>query len=110
MCPNIHESSNSETRNYVIGFVARKLGVKQKQNSSETAWVSLKGKGRLLEPREDLKSVCEISDKMFDSFHGNGLRMCKDPFFSLCKQIMKENPSFPVKVVRLYCRVKFYAR
>ena len=46
---------------------------------------------------------------MFNIYHGNGLRKCKYPFDNLCKQIMKENPSVPVKVVKLYCRVKFYA-
>ena len=110
MCPNIRECSNIEAKNYVIGFVGRKLGFKLKQNSSEPSWVSLKGKGRLFEPRQDLKNVCETSDRMFNIFHGNGLRKCKYPFDSLCKQIMKENPSFPVKVVKLYCRVKFFAR
>ena len=46
---------------------------------------------------------------MLNICHGNGLRKCKFPFDSLCEQIMA-NPSFPVKVVKLYCRVEFYAR
>ena len=61
-------------------------------------------------PTEELKNICEISDRIFDFFHGDGLRFCKNPFSDLCKEILDENPTLSVKVVSLYCRVKFYAR
>ena len=70
----------------------------------------LKSMGKLFVPTTDLQSMCEACDKLFDNFQGNGLRICDHPFDQLWKAVLKEYPSFPMKIVNLYCRVKFYAR
>ena len=97
------EASNREARNFVIGYVGRKMGLKPRKTSNEWSWISLKGKGRLFEPSDELIAICESCDKVFDNFHGDGLRICKNPFNKLWKEILKGNPTYPVKVVNLYC-------
>ena len=54
--------------------------------------------------------MCEKVDTKFDEFHGNGVRVCEAPLEKLFTIVMKEYPTFNPKVVKLYIKVKFYAR
>ena len=54
--------------------------------------------------------MCENIDEQFDEFHGSDVRVCEAPFEKLFDNIMKEYPTYLPKVVKLYCKVKFYAR
>ena len=92
-------NSNFEARNYVIGYIGNKLGLKQKQNVNDKSWITLKGKGKLFEPTDELKGICETCDFMFDVYNGNGLRICQNPMRKVVQFIMRENPTFPPKVV-----------
>ena len=105
----IRELSDNEAKNYVIGFVGKKLGLKGKMPTSET-WIGLKGQGKLLEPSDELINICDKCDIMFDKFHGAGFRDCSDPQKALVKFILDEYPTFPIRIVQLFCRTKFYAR
>ena len=65
------------------------------------------------EEKDKIVVVIEMSEKIyekFDGFHGTGARLCEAPFEQLFDVIMKEYPTFLPKVVKLYCKVKFYAR
>ena len=73
---NVKEMSNFEARNYVIGFIGKKLGLRPRSSQKSESWISLKGKGRLFEPSDELINICEICDRKFDEFHKDGL---KDP-------------------------------
>ena len=107
---NVKEMSNFEARNYVIGFIGKKLGLRPRSSQKSESWISLKGKGRLFEPSDELINICEICDRKFDEFHKDGLKKCNKPFNVLFQEIISNFPSFPPKVVKLYCKVKFYAR
>ena len=107
---NVTHISNFEARKYVAGFVARKLGLRPRNKQSTYSWISFKGKGKLYEPSNDLINICDICDIKFDIFHKDGLNKCKKPFELLFSEIMTENPGFPANVVKLYCKVKVFAR
>ena len=104
------EMSNFQARNFVVGFVGNKLGLKPKTNPPADSWITLKGKGKLFEPSDDLRTICETIDTFFENFNGSGLRICQRPLERLVKSVHDEHPNFPLKVVHLYLKVKFYAR
>ena len=107
---HIPQYSNYQARNYVIGYIGKKLGLQPRKGAVPNSWIALKGKGKLFEPNDFLIEMCEKIDDKFDEFHGSGVRLCEAPFEQLFDLIMKEYPTFLPKVVKLYCKVKFYAR
>ena len=106
----IRQYSEFHARNLVIGFIGKKLGLKPTMHPVGDSWIGLKGKGKLFEPTEDLIEICEKLDSEFNDFHGEGLKLCKDPMNTLCINIAKKYPTFPFTIIKLYTKVKFYAR
>ena len=104
------EMSTFQARNFVVGFVGNKLGLKPRTNPPADSWITLKGKGKLFEPTDELHTICETIDTFFEKFNGSGLRICQRPLEQLVKSVHDEHPHFPLKVVHLYLKVKFYAR
>ena len=49
-------------------------------------------------------------DENFNQFHGSGVRVCEAPFDKLFDIIINEYPTINPKVVKLYLKVKFFAR
>ena len=54
--------------------------------------------------------MCEKVDEKFDQFHGSGVRVCEAPFEKLFENVMNEYPTINPNVVKLYIKVKFFAR
>ena len=102
--------ANYQAKNMVVGFVGKKLGLKPKKNSPAESWIALKGKGKLFEPREGLKNICDKIDVIFNEFNGTGIMMCSNPLERVIKLVKIEYPTFPIAVVKLYCKVRFFAR
>ena len=94
----------------VGGYICKKLKLEVKQNQSE--WVALKGEGRLLEPSDEVMEVVDKADQVFAQFHSNhiSLRKTFDPVGKVIRLIMKKYPNFDARIVKPYCRVKFFAR
>ena len=72
--------------------------------------MSVKGEGRLVEPNRDFVEICGKCDVIFDNFHGRGVRNCQDPLGKVKALILAKHPSFPPKIVDLFCKVKFSSR
>ena len=98
-----NESPN-EGRNYVAGYICKKLMLQPKTEPDSNSWISIKGEGRLLEPSSDLVKLCEECDKIFDVFNGIGIRMCHDPLGKVISFILSKKPSSPL--ILLHCFVK----
>ena len=49
-------------------------------------------------------------DHYFNAFNGKGLKLCHDPLAKVQNFILKKNPNFPPRIVKLFCKVKFYSR
>ena len=104
------QMSNSQARNYVIGFVGKKLGLQPKKNPNPDSWIKIKGKGRLFEPSDDLVEICEVCENRFEEINGSGVSLGDNPLGGIIKSIMSEFPSFPKPVVTLFCKTKFFGR
>ena len=105
-----HEKKATEMKNYVGGYICRKLKL-QSSEQVPNSWVYLKGQGRLLQPDEAIQDVLSKCDKIFSAFNGTSpfsLRKCKDPLGKVQNLITKK--LVDPKIIRLYCKVKFYAR
>ena len=76
MLEDLSQYSNYQARNYVIGFVGKKLGLKPNPSPVSDSWIRLRGKGKLFEPDDCLTNMCEQVDKKFDEFHSSGVRVC----------------------------------
>jgi hypothetical protein len=74
------------------------------------SWIHIKGEGKLIEPSAELKEIIAKCDSLFDAFHGRQMRIGKNPLEKLNTLILKEHPSFPQKIVSLFCKVKFFSR
>ena len=106
----LREMSTYHAKNMVVGFVGRKVGMKPKKNPPADSWITLKGKGKLFEPTDNLKNICEQIDIVFENFNGSGLLMCSNPLERVINLVKMEYPTFPISVVKLYCKVRFHAR
>jgi hypothetical protein len=82
----------------------------KKDENNLNSWIYAKGEGRLTEPSSELKEMVAKCDILFDAYHGNSLRVGKNPLAKLNSMILTEYPSFPPKIVELFCRVKFFSR
>ena len=74
------------------------------------SWIALNGEGKLFGPTDDFKYIIKRCDTMFDVYNGKCLRICNNPLEQVVKLILGEHPTFPPNVVRLYSKVKFFAR
>ena len=75
------------------------------------SWIALKEKGKLFEPTDDLKYICNRYDTMFGVYNGNDLRIfCNNPLEKVVEIILHKHPTFLTNVVWLYSKVKLYAR
>ena len=100
--------SNIQARNYVIGFVGKKLNLQPKKNPVPGSWINLKGKGKLFEPSDDLVEICEVCESRFEELHGSGVSLTNNPLGGIIKSILEEFPSFPKAIVTLFCKTKFF--
>jgi hypothetical protein len=100
----------NEPRNYVAGYICKKLNLLPNDTENLSSWISVKGEGKLVEPTPDLISMIATCDGLFDNFHGKGIRVGKNPLEKLTAFILKQNPDFPPKIVNLFCKVKFFSR
>ena len=57
------KASNIQARNYVVGFIGKKLGLKQRRNPAPSTWITLKGDGKLFHPSESLVEMCEVCEQ-----------------------------------------------
>ena len=99
-------------RNYVGGYICRKLKLKS-SGQVPNSWVHLKGEGRLLQPNENIQDILSKCDKIFSAFKGISpfsLRKCRDPLGKVQNLITKTLVDVDPKLIKLYCKVKFYAR
>ena len=64
--------------------------------------------GRLLEPSREVVDLCTKCDVIFDTFHGNSVRICHEPLGKLKALILAKHPSFPPEIVGLFCKVKLF--
>ena len=104
------ELEKSEAREYVAGYICHKLKLKCKSSNKSNSWIRFNGEGRLKEPSDKLSDLCAKCDLVFDKFYGKGLRICKDPLGKVQHLILSKYPNFPLRIVRLFCKVKFFAR
>lgn len=103
---------SKEARNYVAGYICKKLSLIPHETLSlkPNSWISWKGEGKLIEPNSELVELIAKCDNLFDKFHGKGIRVMKNPLEKLCEKIQSENPDFPTEIVKLFCKVKFFSR
>ena len=106
----LEEEEEDDAFNFVVGFVGRKLGYQPSEIEKPDSWISLKGQGNFFEPCSDLINICKISNKYFNAFHGSELKFGLNPVKKLEDLIFKKNPTFPPRVVKLFCKVKFHHR
>ena len=105
------EENVVKVRKYVGGYICKKLNLKaSKDNQSE--WVSRKGEGRLLEPCQEVMHTIDKADMCFTQFNGKNISLRKtyNPIAKVLKFILRKHPQLDPKIVKLYCRVKFFAR
>ena len=55
----------NEGRNYIAGYICKKLNLQPLNNDSSNSWISVKGEGRLIEPNRDVVEVCAKCDINF---------------------------------------------
>ena len=107
---DIDLKSSDEPRNYVAGYICRKLCLAPNKEEKINSWISVKGEGKLVEPNSELIELIARCDSLFDKFHGKGLTIGKNPLGKLETLILKVHPHFPPSVVRLFCKIKFFSR
>jgi hypothetical protein len=104
------EVESNEPRNYVAGYICKKLNLLPSDTENLSSWVSVKGEGKLVEPSPNLISMVAKCDDLFDVFHGKGIKVGKNPLEKVSSFILAEHPDFPPKIVNLFCKVKFFSR
>ena len=107
---DVDEDEDDEALNYVAGYIGRKLGYRPDKADNPTSWISIKGHGHLFEPSSDLRSICKGCNVTFNRFHGKELTFCLDPLKKVEDKILDKNPTYPPRVVRLFCKIKFFHR
>ena len=96
---------------YIVGAICRKLSLGSKDEIQEkNKLITVKGGPKLIQPREDIVETCRKIDDTFDSFNGNSLKRCLDPIGSVIKLVMRKYPSFDPRIVKYFCRMKFFSR
>ena len=66
-------------------------GEAKKDKCHDDSWICRKMKHSLFVPNDELISICEACDKVFDNFHEDGLRVCDHPYDKLWKSVLKEH-------------------
>ena len=54
--------------------------------------------------------MCKKVNEMFNKFNGSFLKNCPDPLGKLVKLTIQKWPNFDSKIVKYFCRMKFFAR
>ena len=101
---------DDEALKYVVGYIGRKLGYRQSSTPNPSSWVSIKGKGYMFEPSRDLINICKGCNVIFNQFHGMELNFCVNPLKKVEELILDKNPTYPPRVVKLFCKIKFFHR
>ena len=101
---------DTDALKYIGGAMCKKFNLETKDNTNPNSWISMRGEGKFLEPSDEVFEVIQQFDKIFDTFHGKGLRECIGPLDKTKKLLLKELPSFNPKAIMYFCRVNFFAR
>jgi hypothetical protein len=51
-----------------------------------------------------------MNEEIFQEFHGYEINLERLPIESLAEKVLARNREFPVKVVQLYSKIRFFAR
>ena len=105
------EENSVMVRKLVGGYICKKINLKARRNIP-SEWVAKKGEGRPIESCSKVMDTVEKADQLFTQFNGNkiSLRKTSDPIGKVIKYILREHQNLNPKVVKLNCRVKFFAR
>ena len=106
----VNDEISDEPRDYVAGYICKKLNLPGAKVKDTNSWIHKKGEGRLIQPSNDMEDLCKVSGIVFDDVHGSGLRLCKNPIKRVVDLILKYNPTFQPQAVNLFCKVIFFAR
>ena len=104
------DEDNDEVLTYVAGYIGRKLGYRPNEPQNPTSWIAIKGHGHLFEPSSDLRNICKGCNTIFNQFHGKELTFCLDPVKKVEDKILDQNPTYPPRVVKLFCKIKVFNR
>ena len=63
-----------------------------------------------MEPTPQLVDIVKQCDEVFTSIHGDTIKISKNPLWNLECKIMCSNPEFDRRIVKLFCKVRFFAR
>ena len=111
VCDEFHDSTHDEVRDYVAGFITRKLHIQPSNSVKKESWIQVKGGGNFVEPSQEMCNLIKECDVIFDMFHGDdGLKFCHDPIGKVTTLILKCHPTFPLPIVKLFVKVTFFSR
>ena len=54
--------------------------------------------------------MCRRINEIFNKFNGPFLKKCVDPIGSVVKVILRKFPSYDIKIVKYFCKMKFFSR
>ena len=103
-----YEEVMNEPLNYVAGYICKKLDLEVEKDQRENSWVFKKGEGRLKQPSTDVYNMVVRCDALFDKFNTN--KKINNPIEKCCSYILAKEKNYPLKVVKLFCKVKFFSR
>ena len=96
---------------YIAGAVCRKFGILPTEGTkNQNRLISIKGGGKLIQPREEIVEMCRRINEIFNKFNGPFLKKCVDPIGSVVKVILRKFPSYDIKIVKYFCKMKFFSR
>ena len=72
--------------------------------------IHFKGEGKLKQPTRATLDIIEKCDTIVNQFNKSSLRLCHDPLGKVVNIIINKHPTFPIKIVKLFCKVYFYSR
>lgn len=100
----------NEGRNYVAGYITKKLNLPTAETFDQSNWIHIKGGGKLKQPTTETVEICAKCDSIFNEFNKSSLRLCYNPLGKVTNLILRRHPTFPPRIVKLFCKVYFYSR
>ena len=103
---------------YVGGFLCFKLAEKYPWMGSRTsaikdkcsAWMSLKSRGGLYMPSDQLQQFLMLSETIFQKYHGPTLSLEKNPISRMTSILVMRFPDYPEEIIALYSRTRLFLR
>ena len=100
----------NEGRNYVAGYITKKLNLPTAKTFNKSNWIHFKGAGKLKQPTQETVEICATCDLIFNEFNRSSLRICQNPLGKVKDLILRRHPTYPPRIVDLFCKVYFYSR